>query len=70
MNDSVSLVSILSSDVLILCQVLLIVDMQVGLLNLARDFDATLYYNNMITHAAIGELFDIPIIMTTSAQTG
>ncbi|KAJ6123708.1 hypothetical protein N7471_011025 [Penicillium samsonianum] len=50
--------------------VLLIVDMQVGLLNLARDFDATLYYNNMITHAAIGELFDIPIIMTTSAQTG
>ncbi|KAK4507582.1 hypothetical protein PRZ48_001317 [Zasmidium cellare] len=49
---------------------LVILDLQVGLYSLARDFDATLYYNSMIAHAAIGQLFDIPVVMTTSAETG
>ncbi|KAH6676905.1 protein ycaC [Plectosphaerella plurivora] len=50
--------------------VLLIVDHQVGLINLARDFDGQLFYQNMIAHAALGKLFDIPVIITTSTEDG
>ncbi|SMQ45781.1 unnamed protein product [Zymoseptoria tritici ST99CH_3D7] len=49
---------------------LLILDLQDGLYSLARDFDPTLYYNAIIAHSAIGKLFDIPVVMTTSAQSG
>lgn len=49
---------------------LVILDLQDGLYSLARDFDPTLYYNNMLAHSALGQLFDIPVVMTTSAQTG
>lgn len=48
----------------------LVVDLQVGLYQLARDWDPTLYYNNMVAHAAVAKLFDLPVVMTTSAQTG
>ncbi|MCJ1480383.1 hypothetical protein MMC06_000538 [Schaereria dolodes] len=49
---------------------LLILDLQVGLYDVVRDFDPTIYRNNLIAHAAIGKLFDLPVIMTTSAQQG
>lgn len=49
---------------------LLILDLQVGLYQLARDWDATLYRDNMMAHAELGKLFDLPVVMTTSAQTG
>ncbi|KUI64512.1 Uncharacterized protein YcaC [Cytospora mali] len=49
---------------------LLILDLQEGLYSLARDFDATLYRDSMIAHAAIGQVFDLPVVMTTSAQQG
>ncbi|CZT17139.1 probable ycaC, hydrolase of unknown specificity [Ramularia collo-cygni] len=39
---------------------LLILDLQVGLYSLARDFDATLYYNAMLAHSALGSLFEGP----------
>jgi hypothetical protein len=48
----------------------LIIDLQEGLYNLARDFDATLYRDAIIAHSALGKVFDIPVIMTTSAQVG
>ncbi|KAI7382733.1 hypothetical protein KC336_g18535, partial [Hortaea werneckii] len=48
---------------------LLVLDLQDGLYGLARDFDPTVYYNAMIAHAAIGKLFDLPVILSTSAQT-
>lgn len=51
-------------------QMLLILDLQEGLYTLARDFDATLYRDSIIAHAALGKVFDIPVVMTTSAQTG
>lgn len=35
-----------------------------------RDFEATEFRNNIIAHAAIAKLFDIPIVLTTSAETG
>ena len=53
-----------------LTQILLIVDLQSGLANLARDFDASLFRSNMIAHAAIGKVFGLPVIMTTSAENG
>ncbi|RSL55499.1 hypothetical protein CEP51_014544 [Fusarium floridanum] len=43
--------------------VLLVVDHQVGLFDLARDFDPQLFYRNAIAHAALGKLFDIPEIL-------
>lgn len=51
-------------------QLLLILDIQEGLFSMARDFDATLYRDSMIAHSAIGQVFDIPVVMTTSAQQG
>lgn len=49
---------------------LLVLDLQDGLYSIARDFDATLYYNAMIAHAALGKVFDLPVVLSTSAQTG
>lgn len=49
---------------------LLIVDFQEGLINLVRDFDPTVYRNNYLAHASLGKAFDLPVIMTTSAETG
>lgn len=49
---------------------LLVVDMQEGLYSLTRDWDATLYKNNMIAHAAVGKLFDLPVVLTSSSQSG
>ncbi|KAF7533059.1 hypothetical protein G7054_g7383 [Neopestalotiopsis clavispora] len=49
---------------------LLILDLQEGLYQLARDFDHTLYKSNMYAHAELGRVFDLPVVMTTSAETG
>ncbi|KAI1484390.1 isochorismatase [Biscogniauxia mediterranea] len=49
---------------------LLIVDMQDGLFSLARDYDAIQYRNAMYAHAELGKVFDLPVVMTTSAETG
>jgi nicotinamidase-related amidase len=51
--------------------VLVVLDMQEGLYSVARDWDATLYRDNMIAHASLGSLFkDLPVIMTTSTEIG
>ncbi|CAG5178007.1 uncharacterized protein ALTATR162_LOCUS8488 [Alternaria atra] len=49
---------------------LLILDLQVGLFQLARDWDPTLYKQNIMAHAEIGKVFDIPVILSTSADQG
>ncbi|KAF1842272.1 Isochorismatase hydrolase [Cucurbitaria berberidis CBS 394.84] len=49
---------------------LLILDLQVGLFQVARDWDPTLYYNNIMAHAELGKLFNLPVVLTTSADTG
>ncbi|KAF4978553.1 hypothetical protein FZEAL_5086 [Fusarium zealandicum] len=49
---------------------LLIVDIQEGLYQLVRDFDPTLYRDQILAHAALGEVFNLPVIMTSSAETG
>ncbi|KFA69827.1 hypothetical protein S40285_02458 [Stachybotrys chlorohalonatus IBT 40285] len=49
---------------------LLVVDHQVGLYHLARDFDPSLFRDQILAHASISRLFDLPIILTTSAEEG
>ncbi|KAH7119903.1 Isochorismatase-like protein [Dendryphion nanum] len=49
---------------------LLILDLQVGLYSTARDWDPTLYRENIMAHAELGKLFNLPVILTTSAETG
>ncbi|KAI8938737.1 hypothetical protein NX059_004604 [Plenodomus lindquistii] len=49
---------------------LLILDLQVGLFHIARDWDPTLYKSNIMAHAEIGKIFNLPVIMTTSADQG
>ncbi|CAA7263573.1 unnamed protein product [Cyclocybe aegerita] len=50
--------------------VLLVVDHQIGLFQLVRDFEPDEYRNNVLAHAAIGKVFGLPTILTTSAETG
>ncbi|KAI0820118.1 Isochorismatase-like protein [Trametes gibbosa] len=50
--------------------VLLIVDHQEGLYQLVRDSSPTDVKNNILAHAALGRIFNLPTIMTTSAETG
>ncbi|KAL6703716.1 hypothetical protein ACN47E_009410 [Coniothyrium glycines] len=49
---------------------LLILDLQVGLFHTARDWDPTLYNQAILAHAELGKLFNLPVIMTTSADQG
>ncbi|KAF8216362.1 Isochorismatase-like protein [Mycena galopus ATCC 62051] len=49
---------------------LLVVDHQLGLFQLVRDFGPEEYRNNILAHAAIGKVFNLPTILTTSAETG
>ncbi|OHE99228.1 isochorismatase [Colletotrichum orchidophilum] len=49
---------------------LLVVDLQEGLFNLARDFDPTLFRNSMLAHSSLAKVFDLPVVLTTSAETG
>ncbi|KKP05716.1 hypothetical protein THAR02_02180 [Trichoderma harzianum] len=50
--------------------VLLVVDLQDGLYNAVRDFEPVTFKESIIAHAAIGKLFDLPVILTTSAEQG
>ncbi|KIX07324.1 uncharacterized protein Z518_01977 [Rhinocladiella mackenziei CBS 650.93] len=50
--------------------VLLIVDHQLGLLQLVKDYTTAEFRNNVLAHAELGKLFNLPTILTTSAETG
>lgn len=69
-NNSVCVFSIFNTNFLIPEQVLLIVDQQVGMTTFVRDFDSTGFYRSMLAHASIGNLFNIPVILTSIAQNG
>lgn len=36
----------------------------------SRNFDPTVFRNNILAHTAIANLFSLPLILTTSAETG
>ncbi|KAF7128328.1 hypothetical protein CNMCM5793_002870 [Aspergillus hiratsukae] len=48
----------------------LVIDYQVGLAQLVRDYSTNDFRNNMLAHAALGNLFNLPVVMTTSSDTG
>ncbi|TFY79790.1 hypothetical protein EWM64_g4223 [Hericium alpestre] len=49
---------------------LLVLDHQVGLFQLVHDFQPDQYKNNILAHAAIGKVFNLPTVLMTSSQTG
>lgn len=49
---------------------LLIIDHQVGLFQLVRDYSPEEFRANLLAHAAIGKAFNLPTVMTTSAELG
>ncbi|KDR73315.1 hypothetical protein GALMADRAFT_228402 [Galerina marginata CBS 339.88] len=49
---------------------LLVVDHQIGLFQLVRDYQPDEFRNAILAHAAIGKVFSLPTILTTSAETG
>ncbi|KAJ3543050.1 hypothetical protein NM208_g3779 [Fusarium decemcellulare] len=49
---------------------LLVVDIQEGLIQMVRDFDPSVYHQKAIAHAALAELFNLPLVITTSADSG
>lgn len=50
--------------------VLLIVDHQEGLYQLARDKTPADTKRSILAHAALGQIFGLPTVLTTSAETG
>lgn len=50
--------------------VLLFVDHQTGLMQLVRDYAPDEFKNNILALAAIGKLYNLPTILTTSFETG
>ncbi|KAJ5537457.1 hypothetical protein N7513_010643 [Penicillium frequentans] len=49
---------------------LLVIDHQVGLASLVRDFGTNDFRSNMLGHAAIGNVFNLPTVLTTSSDVG
>ena len=49
---------------------LLVVDHQVGLFEIVKDINIIEYRNNIVAHAELGVVFDLPTILTTSAENG
>lgn len=49
---------------------LLVVDHQEGLFQIARDQGSTAMKSNILAHAALGKIFGLPTVLTTSAETG
>lgn len=48
----------------------MVIDHQVGLATVVRDYSTNDFRNNMLAHAAIGKAFDIPVVLTTSSDEG
>ena len=50
--------------------VLLVVDHQEGLFQLARDFHPVEFKNNLLAHAELAKVFNLPTVLTSSADQG
>lgn len=50
--------------------VLLVVDHQEGLYLLGRDKSAVEFKNNILAHASLGKVFGLPVVLTSSTDTG
>ncbi|KAL0577667.1 hypothetical protein V5O48_004315 [Marasmius crinis-equi] len=50
--------------------VVVLVDQQIGVHEMVRDFEPVEFKNKVLAHAAIAKLFDIPIVITTTTDDG
>lgn len=51
-------------------QALLVIDHQVGLAQVVRDYNTNDFRNNILGHAALGNVFNLPTVLTTSSDAG
>ena len=49
---------------------LLVVDHQEGLYLLCRDKSSVQVKSAILAHAELGKIFNLPVVLTTSAETG
>ncbi|PKS10029.1 hypothetical protein jhhlp_004654 [Lomentospora prolificans] len=49
---------------------LVIVDIQEGLINMVKDWDTALYKSNILAHSSLAQVFNLPVIITSSAPVG
>ncbi|KAJ5661144.1 uncharacterized protein N7484_000516 [Penicillium longicatenatum] len=49
---------------------LLVIDHEVGLSMLVRDYSTNDFRNNILAHAALGNVFNLPTVLTTSSDSG
>lgn len=49
---------------------LMIVDQQEGLYQIARDHDPVHFRNDILAHAALAQVFSLPTVITSSTDTG
>ena len=49
---------------------LIVVDHQEGLYMLTRDRDTVRYKSDVFAHAALGQVFNLPTVITSSSETG
>ena len=48
----------------------LVVDHQIGLMHLVRDIQPDVFRQNVLGHSALANVFNLPVVLTTSAETG
>ncbi|KZV96109.1 isochorismatase hydrolase [Exidia glandulosa HHB12029] len=48
----------------------LVVDIQSGLFQLVHDIEPRVYRNNILGYSALAKYFELPTVLTTSAETG
>ncbi|KAE9407844.1 Isochorismatase hydrolase [Gymnopus androsaceus JB14] len=49
---------------------LLVIDLQVGLIPLVRDYQPDEFRTNILAHAAIGNVFNLPTVLSSTSETG
>ena len=49
---------------------MLIIDHQVGLMGTVRDTSPEDMYNNILLHATLGNVYNLPVVITTSTDQG
>ncbi|KAK7049953.1 hypothetical protein VNI00_005384 [Paramarasmius palmivorus] len=49
---------------------LLVIDHQIGLFELVRDYEPAEFRNSVLAHAALAKVFNLPTVMTTSTDDG
>ena len=48
----------------------LVVDHQIGLMHLVRDIQPDVFRQNVLGPSALANVFNLPVVLTTSAETG